>query len=203
MGRKFTGINIFKKKLLLKDYENLSPSDKLLIDYTIKESLKINKKLRIKGLFKRSLKCKIDNIWMITWSDRIEIGNAIEKQDIYFIFKYFYGITKKQFIQLELYNAFSVYKYILEEFKKIVDAEYQNLNSEMSEEDKEAGAEELQQFGYSVALDGIAKGDLLKYNDYLQLPYSKVFRKMYMDKTIYEINKQYQENASRKVRTDY
>lgn len=196
MGFKSHSIeNIFDNRLLLAQYPLLNNEVKSLIEYTIKENLKVNSELRIKL---KVIKPKHNSLWFMSWSDIIELRLAISENNMFECFRIVYGINEKQFSKLELLNAFASYKWMAENFKAIIDVEVEQLASELTEEEKEAGAEDLQQFTYSVALDGLTKGDLLKYDAYLQLPYTKIFRKLCLDKTRYDINKQLQENASRK-----
>ena len=180
---------------MLAEYPLLPIEAKEIVDYTIKETLRGNPELRVKG---KVIKPKQINFWFLTWSDIILLRLAIADQNMLDVLSIVFQIGKKEFIKLELFNAYAAYTWIVNQFKTIIDTEIEQLASELSEEEKDAGAEDLQEFGYTVALDGLAKGDLLKYDDYLMLPYSKVFRKMCLDKTKYDINKQLQENASRK-----
>jgi hypothetical protein len=199
MGFKQNSITIFKNRLKLSDYSTLTIEAKEVIDYTIAESLKANSLLRLGGFLKSNvIKPKKDNLWFLSWSDIIELRIAIAEENIFKTIKIVFAIDENEFSKLEMFNAFSVYKWIAGQYAEIVKIELQELSGEMSDEEKAAGAEELQEFGYSLPLDGIAKGDLLKYDEYLKLPYVKVFRKMCMDKKRYDINKTMQENASRK-----
>ncbi len=187
--------NLFVTKIMLVEYPLLPQEVKEVADYTIKETLRGNPELRIKG---KVIKPKQMNFWSLTWSDIILLRLAITDQNMLDVLSIVFQIGEKEFMKLELFNAYAAYTWVVNQFKTIIDAEIEQLASELSEEEKEAGAEDLQEFGYTVALDGLTKGDLLKYDDYLMLPYSKVFRKMCLDKKKYDINKQLQENASRK-----
>jgi hypothetical protein len=201
VGFKQNSITIFKNTLKLSDYSSLTLEAKEVIDYTIAESLKANSVLRLRGLLKSTIaKPKKDNLWFLSWSDIIELRIAIAEENIFEVLRIVFDINEKEFAKIELLNAFSVYKWISEQYFEIAKIEVQELASEMTDEEKEAGAEDMQEFGYSVMLDSIAQGDLLKYDEYLKLPYAKVFRKMCMEKKRHDINKQMQENASRKSR---
>lgn len=201
MGFKQNSIALFKSRLKLSDYSTLTVEAKEVIDYTISESLKPNSVLRLGGLFKTNIaKPKKENLWFLSWSDIIELRIAIAEENIFEVLRIVFEIDENEFTRIELLNAFSVYKWISEQYFEIAKIEVQELASEMTDEEKEAGAEDMQEFGYSVMLDSIAQGDLLKYDQYLKLPYAKVFRKMCMEKKRHDINKQMQENASRKSR---
>lgn len=199
MGFKSHSIkSVFVNRPRMADYSLLSLEVKEIIDYTIAESLQSNSTLRFKTVLTKVLKPKYNNLWFHSWSEIIELRLAISENKMFECLNIVYGITQVQFALLDLFNSFACYKWIVENFKTIVDIEIQELASELSDEEKDAGAEELQEFGYTVALDGMAKGDILKYDEYLKLPYTKVFRKMCLDKKRYDINKTMQENASRK-----
>ena len=201
MGSQQNSLTLFKKRLKLSDYSALTLESKEIIDYTIAESLKPNSIIRLYGGL-ITKKPKKDNLWFLSWSDIIELKTAIASENIFEVFRVVFGLNQKEFSKLELFNAFSAYKWVTQKAVEIMTLEVQELSSEMSDEEKEAGAEELQEFGYSLALDGMANGDLLKYDAYLKLPYVKVFRKMCMDKKRYDINKTLQENARRKSKTN-
>lgn len=201
MGRKQINLkNIFIVRPMLMQYNNLHPEVKEVVDYTVKESLKANSGLRIsKFPISKTIEPKKDNLWFLPWTDIIELRIAISEKNMFDVFRIVYEINESDFTKIEMFNAFAAYKWVVDQFRAIVEIEVQELSSEPSEEEKEAGADELQEFGYSIMLDAIAKGDLLKYDDYLKLPYAKIFRKLCMDKKRYEINKNIQQNASRKA----
>lgn len=202
MGLKQYNIEtVFKNRPMLAEYSQFPEDVKELVDFTVKESLRANKELRIRSIFPKRIMPKKVNFWDLSWSDIIELRIAVSDRNLYDTLKVVFGISEKQFMHLDLFNAFAVYKWIIDQFKEIVEIEIQELASEPTEAEKEAGIERLQDFGYSVALDGLTKGDLLKNNDYLKLPYSKIFRKLCLDKTRYEINKNLQD-ASRTSKGD-
>ena len=201
MGSQQNSLTLFKKRLKLSDYSALTLESKEIIDYTIAESLKPNSIIRLYGGL-ITKKPKKDNLWFLSWSEIIELKIAITEENIFEVFRIVFDLNEKEFSRLEMFNAFSAYKWVTQKAVEIMTLEVQELSSEMSDEEKEAGAEELQEFGYSLALDGMANGDLLKYDAYLKLPYVKVFRKMCMDKKRYDINKTLQENARRKSKSN-
>jgi hypothetical protein len=199
---KFSLKNLFKTRLMLRDYPALSNEARELVDYTIKENLKSNSVLRVRGLRTKYIKPKKSELWFISWSDRIELGIAVDENNIFEILKIVYGINENQFNRLELYNAFAVHKLIVEELKLIVNAEINELHTEPTEEEKEAGVEALQVFSYYNSLDAFTNGNILIQNEWLQLPYSKIFRKMCIDKVRHDINLTMRENANRKINRD-
>lgn len=201
MGIKQDSLKLFKSKLKLSDYSSLNIDSRQIVDYTVAQSLKANPVIRLYGGL-ISKKAKKNDLWFLSWSEIIELKIAITEENIFEVFRIVFDLNEKEFSRLEMFNAFSAYKWVAEKIVEIINIEVQELASEMSDEEKAAGAEELQEFGYSLALDGMANGDLLKYDAYLKLPYVKVFRKMCMDKKRYDINKTLQENARRKSKSN-
>lgn len=200
MGFKQVSIDdVFKSRLMLSQYSGLSGDVREFINYTVLGSLKQNNELRVNGLFKyKVIKPKKDNLWFLSWSDIIELRMAIVDENMLEVFKIVFEITEKDFIRLEMFNAFAVYQWVCTQVSDMIRIEFQELENELSDEEKEAGAEQLQELGYSVTLDALTKGDLLKSDDWLKLAYAKIFRKLCIDKKRYDINKTLQENASRK-----
>lgn len=199
MGKIQTSINIFKYRPTLAGYSKLSGERKELIDYTIQNSLKSNPILRVRKLFRiRHLKPKETNLWMLTWNDIILLKRYITEKDLISFLKLMYGIEEKQFMKLDAYNVFATWKWINEELKKLSEIEVQELEEDIPDELKDAGIEQMQRFDYTPALDKMAGGDLTRYDEFLKLPYAKIFRKLVMDKVIRDISETYKDNVSRK-----
>ena len=200
MGFKSYNIDtVFSRKIKMYEY-NIIPNDvRTLINYTIANNLKPNPVLR---LGRKNIQPKGETLWYLSWDAIIQLRSALVDNDLVKSIELVYGLNKKQFTQLEIFNAYAAYLWIVIEFKNMIETEIEQLSFELDEDEKNAGTEDLQDFGYAVALDGLAGGDILKYDQYLRLPYTKVFRKLCMDKTRYEINKNMQKNASRNIRTN-
>ena len=199
MGIKSYSIDkVFSQRIRICEYESLPNDVMQLVNYTITNNLKQNAVLRLKT----DIRSKEDNLWFLSWSNIIELREALSNQRLCEAIKIVYGITDAQFNNLGIFNVYAAYLWIAHQFKQMMETEIEQLSFELENEEKEAGAEELQNFGYAVALDGLAGGDILKYDSYLKLPYAKVFRKLCLDKTRYEINKNMQRNASRPITRD-
>lgn len=200
MGFKSYSIEtIFTNRPTLKHYAFLDGEVRELVDYTIKQSLKANEVLRLKSSFStKQIKAKQSDFWFLPWSTLLEIREAVIEQNLVEVFRLVYGINQNQFLSLDVFNAFSAYKWVIQKLEDIALIEKQELGDGLTPEEKEAGAEALKEFGYSVTLDSLAKGNILRYNKILKKPYAVIFRKMCLDKTNNEIKKNYSENASRK-----
>jgi len=202
MGFKQVSVkDVFKSRLMLSQYPALPSDVREFVNYTVLGSLKLNNELRVNGLFKHKvIKPKKDNLWFLSWSDIIELRMAIVDENMFEVFKIVFGINEKDFVRLEMFNAFAVYGWAAKQVAEMIKIEFQELSNDLTEEEKNAGAEELQEFGYSLTLDVLTKGDLLKSDEWLKIAYAKIFRKLCIDKKRYDINKTLQENASRKLK---
>lgn len=86
--------------------------------------------------------------------------------------------------------------FVVEQHKKLIERENRILHHEPEVEELEAGIESLQKFGRMATVDTLAGGDLLKHNLIIEMPYSRVFTKLYMEsekakyhKRLFEIRK--------------
>lgn len=203
MGKIKTSLNIFKYRPTLASYSKLSGERKELIDYTIEHSLKANPILRVKKWFRtQDVKPKQQNLWMLSWNDIILLKKQLSEKDLLGFLKLMYGIDEKQFSNLDIYNVFATWKWLNEEMKKLIETEIQELEEDLPDELKDAGIEQMQRFDYAPTLDKLTGGDLTRYDEFLKLPYAKIFRKLVMDKVVREITETYKENVSRKTKTN-
>lgn len=205
MGRKsFSVEKIFKKRPKIKDYATLEPEVKEYVDRLIKTSIKANHILRLKEDFitTKNIKPKKLDFWQMKWSDIITLKNAVKETNITVCMGVVYGINELQFLSLDVFNCFSCYKWVVDSLREVNDIEARELGTEISEEEKNAGVEMLEEFGYAVTLDVLSKGDILKHNKLLEKPYSIIFRQMCLNATNSQIRKNHQENVNRKAKSN-
>jgi len=200
MGIKSYSIDqVFSKRPKVLHYNSLSPEVRELVDYTVKESLKPNPVLRVTAMIRtKMIKAKSESFWNLTWNDLVLVREAVKENEMADVFRILYGIDEKQFLKLDMFNAFSVYKWVTNNLMEMAEIEVQELGGDVDPEMKEAGADQLIEFGYMAAVDSIANGDILKHKEILSKPYAVIFRKMCLDKLNNQIRKTYQENVSRK-----
>lgn len=201
MGRKPYSIeNIFKDTPTIETYNQLEGEVKEFVDDIIKDSIKPNKVLRLKG---KELMPKQEDFWLLTWSDIIELREEIKDMRMIEAMKLIYSITDKDFLHLDIFNCFSVYKWITEQLKNIGEIELRELGHEPTAEEKNAGVESLNEFGYALSLKSLTKGDKTKDAYYLNLTYAEIFREMCMDKRISEVQQNMIKNARPKTKGSY
>lgn len=187
-----------KRTIKIKHYPGLDDQEKFFVDYTIKNSLKANSILRV-GRAKRGP--KESDFWQLSWNDIILLRMHLGDTDLKAILELMYRVSDKEFANLNLLNASAVYKYVAECIDAINRIEKEQLDDEPSSEEKDAGVDQLNDFDYSVSLDVLAAGDILKYDELLAKPYSVIFRKLCLNKVKGEIQRNYNEIVSRKAKT--
>lgn len=198
MGKFNNNINILLTRPTMLQYESMSDEDKEVIEFALKEYLKANPVLRVKKLFSVKEVNPIEkSLWDMSWETIILIKKAIQKEEIQKVFKLVYGITDKQFLFLEILNMSSALKWITNELLAIEAAENERLFTKLSDEKKEAGAEELMDYDYYVSLRGMCP-NLLEQDKFLKLPYKIIFRELACSKLINDINENYNAIITRK-----
>lgn len=195
--RKHSLKTIFKRVPSIAEYGLLPKPLKDFVDDIITDSLKTNPVARVKG---KNRKPKQVDFWQLSWNDMLELQEAVMQMHLETVFYLVYGLTENEFLQLPVFNAFACYKWIKEQLTEIAKTEADILGGEPTADEKNAGVEELSQFGYANNLDMIAGGDVLKYDDILMKPYAVIFRKLYMEQVKQEIQQKYLENVSRKTK---
>lgn len=196
MGKKSDSISsVFNDVPSIKDYFLMQDKDKGYIDFIIKNALKPNSILRIN---KMELQPKKNDFWDLSWGDLIELRELVKEKNISKVIEILYQVKEFNFYKLEVFNCFSVYKWVVEQLNEISKIEAQELSSEPTIEEIEAGVEMLNEFGYTVSIDILANGNILEYDRILSKPYHVIFKKLCLNKTKNEIQKNYIDNVSRK-----
>ncbi len=184
MGKKQFKIDtVLMDRPQVKDYDSLTEEVREFVNGIIKDAVKANPILRHKG----EIAPKHDDMFSFTWSEVIELRDSIDEKDIVNIFKIVYGIEEKDYMELDLFNSFSTYKWIEDQLEIVRQTEERELSYELTAKEKNAGVEDLKRFGYYVSLDSLTKGDKTKDEYYLNLTYAEIFRKLCLDKKNAEI----------------
>lgn len=180
------------------EFERFSNEEKEIVEHMVKNYVKANPMLRRYKYFRtKIIKPKQENFWKFTWEEILMIRNSFKKENMYETFKVVYGISEKDFMLLEIFNVFSALKFITDQLEVLRAAEEERLHSELTPEEIEAGAEELQEYDYYNSLKAM-EPDLLKHDEILKLPYSIVFRDMAHTKLVNDIKKNYDGIIARK-----
>ncbi|WP_067151030.1 hypothetical protein [Pseudotamlana agarivorans] len=105
------------------------------------------------------------------------------------------GISEEEVLQLEIIEFFPLLKDVQNQLISLVNKEMNHLKPKYSDSRFEIldGSKRLEKFGVYNVVNSLANGDILKFDSILDLKYSVVFVKLYLDKEIqdlqHEINK--------------
>jgi hypothetical protein len=213
MGKINTGLNfevfkaqVFFKRLRMFQYPGLNIQERKYVDELILKSIKPNRVLRKKpqDWYTKTFKGFVPvlpiepDIWQTKWGVLIQLRKALVDKDLFKVLELVYGISEKDYLHLELFNVFSAYKWLTDQLVIIRNAEEERFNG-LSNEETEAGAEELRKFDYYGSLRSICP-DLLKQDDYLDLPYAVVFRELAYIQKENEVKKRLHEIEQRKAK---
>lgn len=99
------------------------------------------------------------------------------------IFKYIEGIDEKQLMKMRITTFYGLYNSLLKQLEGILNAEDTHLTSIHSNYKWEAveGSKRLSVLGIIPMVDNLAGGDILKYEEILDIPYQTVFKKLMLD----------------------
>lgn len=183
------------------DYAKFNQEQREFIEDVIKNYIKPNPILRTRNVFCSKINPKEDSFWNLSWEDIVMLRKHITEEKLFEVMQLIYSINEMQFTKLEVLNVFSCYAWILEQLKQIGTAEEQRLKSELTNEEIDAGAEELSDYGYYTALRSLCP-NLREQDEFMKLPYAVIFRELACANKVNEINIKYQENAARKNRTN-
>lgn len=107
-----------------------------------------------------------------------------------------FQIPTEEIEPIGIIDFYPALNFVVEEHRKLIDRENRVLHHDPEPEELEAGIESLHKFGRMATVDTLAGGDLLKHNQIIEMPYSRVFTKMYMEsekakyqKRLFEIRK--------------
>lgn len=92
-----------------------------------------------------------------------------------------FQIPTEEIEQVGIIEFHQALKFLLDSYKKLIEVENKLLHYEPENEEIEAGIESLTKFGRMASVDTLAGGDILKHSLIIDMPYSKVFTKMYLE----------------------
>lgn len=180
------------------EFANLDENIKDEFQSIFENYSKANPVLRVRKFFRwKNVSPNKNNFWNLSWEDLLMIRKAMRNNDLFKLMNLVYGVNEKQFLNLEVLNVFSTMKWITEQLTIIHNAEEERLKSDLSDDDKEAGAEQLSEYDYYNNVRALSE-NLLEHEKLLKLPYSIVFREMAYQKLINDINKKKNEIVARK-----
>lgn len=188
MGKQSNSVdNIFLNRPTIKDYISLEGIVKNDVDRVI-TVLKPNMILRIKSF---ELKPKKVDLWDLSWSDLILLREMIKEKNISGVLELIYSVSQEKFLELDVFNCFAVYKWINEQLNELYKVWSENLHTEPTQKEKDAGVENFNDFGDYATLETLTKGDSLKDDYYLNKPAHYIYRKLCYNKVNAEYTRAY------------
>lgn len=107
-----------------------------------------------------------------------------------------FQIPTEEIEPIGIKDFYPALNFIVQEHQKLIERENRILEYDYDPEEIEADISPLQKFGRMATVDTLAGGDLLKHSKIIELPYSRIFTKMYMEsekakyqKRLFEIRK--------------
>lgn len=80
-----------------------------------------------------------------------------------------------------IFDFYRAFNFITQQFNTLIERENKVLSYEPDAEEFEAGIQSLGKFGRLATIDSLSGGDLLKHKEIIELPYSRVFTKLYLE----------------------
>jgi uncharacterized protein YbjQ (UPF0145 family) len=99
------------------------------------------------------------------------------------IFELMEGIKENELMNMKIVTFYSLLNDIIKQIEKVISAEQQHLTPKHTNVKWEAveGSKRLQVLGVIPMVDTLAGGDILKYEEVLEMSYNTVFNKMMLD----------------------
>lgn len=164
------------ENITFKEFTELDDYTQNLYNYTARYSRKLNQPLDLFG---------IGDFTKLTFGQIKDLQYTFEKgiyyQDLFNFVIEVKGIKLDKIVNKTFFHICKFRRFVEMELDKIQQLE-SNLNFEASTIDRNAGIEELNQFGVMLQIDKLAGGDITKYDNIRALPYDICFAKLLMDK---------------------
>lgn len=105
------------------------------------------------------------------------------------------GASNESVLDMRILTFFAKLRSVKMQMDRILNAEQSSLVSKKVNMKWEAvdGSSRLSKFGIYNILDNLAKGDILKYNEILELNYADVFTKLYRDTILGDLDHEMQQ----------
>ncbi len=185
MGKQQNGImEIIDNWPTVEKYINTTIKERNLIDGIVKNASKPNKVLRVGN---KDVLPMFEDFWQMPWGKLIEVRELQKTNDLFQMLNYLWGITEKEFLSLDVFNAFASYKWVTDQLTEIANLEIQELSHDFTQKEKDAGIERLQRFGHYPSLNSLTGGDITKEDEILEIPYQRIFMKFCLNKTNHDI----------------
>lgn len=196
MGKKFIDLS---KRPRMWQYALCTAEEIEYLEYIQNEVSIPNSILRVPRLFRhKNLAPKYEELWYMPWGEMELMKMELSEGNLYEAINYIWPITKRKFNRLEITNVLACMAWIKSELQKIQDVEAERLNVKMTDQQIEAGADRLSEFGYYVALRSI-QPDITKHEETMKLPYNVIFRELLVSSIEKQVKSKYDEIITRNI----
>ncbi len=137
---------------------------------------------------------KHSELWDFSWSDVMEIKQAVQGNDVAELARLIYGIPKVE--NVNVIDVFTSFHWIAEAVEQMLKTELQELSSDDANSDL---YKPLQRFGEFPLILSIMETLKVTKVQALALPYHEVFMTLCYQKTVSEIEKEKIKNDSREA----
>ena len=110
----------------------------------------------------------------------------------------FETITGVKINKVMVVDFFYQLQWVMTKLGKLTKIEQKTLSSELTDNQINAGFEDLDKFGYKATTHALAGKDVLKHDAIEAIPYKKIFFVLLLEKTSNDIDKKYSEIIRKK-----
>lgn len=198
MGKKFIDLS---KRPRMWQYALCTPEELEYLEYVQNEISIPNPILRVpyRVFWIKELKPKYEELWYMPWGEMELMKLDLSEGNLYEAMNYIWPVSKRIFNALEITNVMSCMAWVKSELEKIQEVETERLNVKLTDEQKEAGAERLSEFGYYNALRSI-QPDITKHEETMKLPYNVIFRELLVSSIEKQVKSKYDEIITRNIK---
>ena len=80
-----------------------------------------------------------------------------------------------------IFDFYPAFNFIYTQYQKLVEREHKVLNYDVEGDEMEAGIDRFTKFGRLSTIDTLSGGDILKHEEIINLTYSRIFTKLYLE----------------------
>lgn len=126
----------------------------------------------------------IELLCIVQGYDEIKLPNWLKKLNIKYITNWVKNSRYSKVMNLRIVEVYGLINSVKKQLEQINSAEINSLQSDVTNFKWEAvnGSERLKKFGIYNTLESLSNGDITKWNQIMEMPYSEVFTKLLMNK---------------------
>ena len=175
------------KLITVLEYAALSKNDKAIYDMVLETISPVGKSIRVKhSKHFTKVAPRHEDLWDFSFADIIDIKAAAGKKGEE-LTREICRIVYRSWLDRVCVLDLPVFNWILHDLSELIETEKAELDYEPSEEEKAAGIDDLNRFGYIPIIKSLTGGDMTKEKEILEKPYHEIFTELAYQKTMSEI----------------